>query len=286
MIKLKSLIREENKKISLQSAMDQKMFGPVYHGTTSDKQAVIDKEGFKLFIGNERSGDISHGYEISPYSHGMPAPVHHLGFGIYFTTSKSIFKQFNQGTAAGMRTYFLNVPQLETINWGSPNTMMKWWIANGYDYKVTPPTTFGNEQTNLAAIRIERLRATNNLTDVLKSKYDAVWYKGQGMYRLLDGDQICVYNPDNIYQIDKSLIKSGEIGSMVKAKVGIDPYGREEITIPIGTKGIILKKTSTKDFFERYPLAKWAEGSDYLYDIKWKKGGTMHQVLDKWIELI
>ena len=84
--------------------------------------------------------------------------------------------------------------------------------------------------------------------------------------------------------MDKTLIQPGEVGSMVVAKVGIDPYGRGEIKIPMGTKGMIMKKTDAKDFLEKYPMATWAKDTKSFYDIKWMPGGVMYQVLDQWIE--
>jgi 8-oxo-dGTP pyrophosphatase MutT (NUDIX family) len=154
---------------------------------------------------------------------------------------------------------------------------MKWWIENGYDYQKTPKTTFGSGQTDLEEIRRERLRATIHLTDYLKSKYDAVWFKGSAMYRPLDGDQVCLFDSSRVYKVDKTLVKSGEIGSKIVAKVGIDPYNRGVI-IPIGTKGIIVDKKKPDERQE------WAKNSEWIYSIKWEKGGTMWGILDSWIE--
>lgn len=294
-IMLKELLMTEDKvkKLSPQEISDQKLFGPVYHGTSSDRHAKIGDEGFKVFVGSAQSGDVKQGYEISDYAGGIPAPVHHLGFGVYFTTVKEIAKKFNHGTTIGLRPYFLNVPKLETINFGSQGNMMKWWIKNGYDYRVTPETQFGGSRTEwggtrntLAAIRAEQLRATVNLTEELRSKYDAVWFKGKSMYRLLDGDQVCVYDPNNIYEMDVKLAKTGEVGSRVIAAVGIDPYGRGEIRIPMGTRGTIIHRQDARQRLKDNPLQKWLEGIDYLYEIKWDKGGRMSQVLDKWIKLV
>ena len=53
MIKLRSLLSEEKVKgISLQFAIDNKFFGPVYHGTSSNRRELIDNDGFKVFKGN------------------------------------------------------------------------------------------------------------------------------------------------------------------------------------------------------------------------------------------
>jgi hypothetical protein len=129
------LLNEQIGKISLQYAIDNKFFGPIYHGTSEGNRDLINKDGFKIFYGDARSGNTANGYELSNYSGGIPAPVHHLGFGIYFTTNKSIAKKYNGGSGSKLSTYFSNVPKLETINFGSPNTMMKWWLQNGYNYE-------------------------------------------------------------------------------------------------------------------------------------------------------
>jgi len=284
MILLESLIREDMKRISWQQAQDNKFFGPVYHGTSQENREKIDREGFKVFVGHERSGEISHGYEADDYSGGIPAPIHHLGYGIYFTTSYKNAKQFNFGSGGGLKTYYLDIPNMETINFGSPNTMMKWWLAKGYDYNKNliifdkSDTVYG-ENKHLK-IQQERIRATIAMTKYLKWHYDGVWFKGKGIHRLLDGDQVVVFDADNIYQIDKLLIKKGEVGSKVVAKVGIDPYNRGEITIPMGTKGTIVKKEKPNE------LQKWAEGSNFIYVIHFQKGGTLYNVLDKWIDFL
>jgi len=129
------LLNEQIGKISLQYAIDNKFFGPIYHVTSEGNRDLINKDGFKIFYGDARSGNTANGYELSNYSGGIPAPVHHLGFGIYFTTNKSIAKKYNGGSGSKLSTYFSNVPKLETINFGSPNTMMKWWLQNGYNYE-------------------------------------------------------------------------------------------------------------------------------------------------------
>ena len=232
--------------ISQQDAFNRKMFGPVFHGTSSNNKQKIDAEGFKIFIGNERSQNISHGYENTQYgATGNIPPIHHLGFGIYFTTNKSIAKGFNNQTTSGLDTYFLDVPNLEIINFGSPNTMMKWWIQNGYDPNL--------------AIK-DRVKATQILTDNLKSKYDAVWYKGKGLYRLLDGDQICVYDTSKIYKIDKKLNKPGEIGSKV-------------IRLTDNMKGVLLNRRPIKEEYKQFH-----NNENEFLDVKWQKGGRDYNV--------
>lgn len=265
--------------ISLQDAQDKKFFGPVYHGTTEERQENIGNEGFKVYIGDAGSGDVSHGYEgTTPYHEGIPAPVHHLGYGIYFTTAKSIAKTFAGGTTRGMKTYYLDVPRLETINFGAPKNMMKWWIANGYDPELATGWT-GFKSLNQGFTggggKKDRIAATEKLTENLKSKWDAVWFKGKGMYRLLDGDQIVVFDPNRIYQVDPALAKPGDVGSKVVRKAD-------------GMKGTITKRENIEGILEQYPAAaSWVKpGAKFRYSVRWTKGGTDYNTQDVDIDLV
>ncbi len=298
MIKLKDILNETllNEKIEIlspQSVIDKRLFGPVYHGTSQENWEKIASDGFKIFRGDSRAGDISNGYEVSDYFGGIPAPVHHLGFGIYFTTNRAIAKRYNHGTSKGMPVFYLDAPNMEVINYGAPRTMMKWWMENGYDYKITPETTFGGIRTDwggtkntLPAIREERLRATINMTKTLSAKYDSVWFKGRGLFNLLDGDQVVVFNPNHIYRMEPKMAKSGEIGSKVKAKINIDRYNTGKIDVPMGTKGIILKSQDAEQIRKDYPMASWTGDAKTVYDIRFDKGGQMSGILDKWIDLL
>jgi len=282
MIKLKDILLEGKvQKISWQNALDRKFFGPVYHGTSEQNRLKIDDMGFKIFMGDtERSDNISHGYELQDYHGGIPAPIHHLGFGIYFTTNKNIAKRFNIGTARGLKIYYLDAPSIETINFGAPKTMMKWWIENGYDYKKTSETTFGTPLTSLIEIKKERFRATVNMTNNLKQKYDAVWFKGKGIYALLDGDQVCVYDVDNIFEVDIKLSKPGDVGSKVRQKSD-------------GMIGVIVPSWTDRDPELIRQLCKkngiepcWVHpNTKKLYQVKWKKGGTK-EVQDVEVDLL
>ena len=272
--------------ISLQQARDEKMLGPVYHGTTEEKRTKIGDEGFKVFVGAQGKqyghSDVSHGYEFSDYHGGLPAPIHHLGYGIYFTTVKAIAKQYSMGTTKGMKTYFLRVPKLEIINFGSQSNMMKWWIKNGYDYK--PPydvkdgayKDFFFGRAELQKVEHERVRATVHMTEELKSKWDAVWFKGKGMHRLLDGDQVVVFDPSNIFQIDLSLSKGFDIGAKVVAKQRIahlNYAGEEYRRVEAGDKGIIIGKQDVTASRVQYPH-HWAKRADkYVLDVKFKNAG-------------
>ena len=294
MINLKSLICEAKvPKISLQQALDANLFGPVYHGSTQEK---LSKIGDKGFVGLPHQGDVSHGYDFEDYHGGIPAPIHHLGFGIYFTTKRSIAKQYSFGTTKGLKAYFLKIPKLETINFAATNTMMKWWRKNGYDFQ--PPydpanknAFFGKDDLNKAGI--ERFRATVHMTDALKSQWDAVWFKGKGMFgRVLDGDQVCVYEPEGkVFEVDLALSKGLDAGAKVRAAKDIqftdwqgNAYGS---IVPAGTIGIIKSKQEIDP--ERIAMWKGSPGmrmqsiNKYALIVKWKKGGEK-QVADGDVE--
>ena len=51
MIKLKPLLSEDLKRLSLQQVIDGGFFGPVYHGTSQENLAKIGQEGFKITKG-------------------------------------------------------------------------------------------------------------------------------------------------------------------------------------------------------------------------------------------
>ncbi len=282
MIKLKSLICEAKvPKISLQQAIDADMFGPVYHGTRQENLGKIDQEGFKVIQGLYGTSGMSQGYGNEPYGFtGVPPPIHHLGFGVYFTTVRAIAKKFAGDTTIGMKTYFLNISNYEEINWGSPRTMMKWWIENGFDPELAKRGEGG------------RYMATVKMTEKLKSKWDAIWYKGKGVYRLLDGDQVCVYEPEGkVFEIDLSLSKGFDIGAKVRARTDIqltDWEGNEYGSIvPAGTIGLIKSKHAV----DPEMIAKWKDSKNnqlrninkYVIIVKWKKGGEK-QVADGDVE--
>lgn len=272
MINLRTLICEAIvPKISLQQAVDEHLFGPVYHGTDIQRRSKIDKEGFKVFVGMYGDPNISQGYAPgdSYGNTGVPPPIHHLGFGIYFTRVIAIAKKYAGGTMKGMKTYFLKIPNHEEINWGSPGNMMKWWIKNGYDPELAKRGEGG------------RYMATAKMTEQLKSKWDAVHYKGQGVYKLLDGNQICVYEPEGkVFEIDLSLSRGFDIGAKVRAKVDIQwtdwegtPYGD---VVPAGTIGIVKSKTEVDpEMREKWQKigARFANVNKYAIVVKWKKGG-------------
>lgn len=267
---IRGTLNEELNIISPQEAIDRGFFGPVFHGTSSENHKQINTQGFQVFSDVESSGNnISNGYINQPYYNNIPPPLHHLGFGIYFTTKKTIAKKFNANTTKNLSTYYLDVPKLETINFGAPKTMMNWWIKNGYDPNLARESERG------------RIQATTMLTNHLKNKYDAVWFKGASLYTLLDGDQIVIFNPNRIYKVDFNIASDMEIGSkVIKVDTTLDVHDRYKLShIQNGTVGVILRKDKIQPQHKQY-----APYSDYRYQIRFTKGGTEHNVLDFNIE--
>jgi hypothetical protein len=200
--------------VAISPQQAQGMFGPLYHGTRGDLGDII-ASGFDTAksvphgVGGWRNAPIgtSNGYALEPYGFtGVAAPVHHLGFGAYLTTVKAIAKQYAGGTTKGMRTFYLDSPKILTINFGSPNTMMRWWREQGYD--MTHEATKNRDTRAWIA-------ATMKLTMKLQEEYDAVWFKGKGIRKLLDGDQVCVYRPELLKVVDPKLASGMEIGAKV-----------------------------------------------------------------------
>jgi len=220
---------------------DQRI-GPLYHGSSPEAASQILEQGFAWEEEEARVGGTSHGYENVGYGGGeCPPPVHHLGYGIYLTQTRNIAKDYGYGSMRNVLEFWiLKGSDVEEINFGSTNTMMKWWNANGYDCELA---------------RQDRVAATQQLTTTLSGHCDAVLYKGKGLYRLLDGNQICIYNPAILRRIDKKLAQSGEIGSTV-------------IRIEDGMKGQLISRRSLEGFSEFH------NGEPEFFTVKWRKGGT------------
>lgn len=238
-------------------------WGRWFHGTSPEIISDILEKGFSWEEGEARSGQTIHGYEAVPYSGtGCIPPVHHLGYGIYLTSVKNIAKDYGYGSMRNViELTVLKNAKIETINWGSPNTMMKWWKNMGYDCELA---------------KIDRTAATKQLTDNLSSQFDAVWYKGKGLYKLLDGDQLCVYNPSILRRIDKSLASPGEIGSKV---VKVDSW--RESNIPTGMKGTVVDRREIGEQFKDYH-----NNEPEFLTIKWQKGGTDYNVYRSEVEFL
>ena len=281
----------------------QGMFGPLYHGTRGDLSQII-ATGFDVAksmprgVGGWRNTPIgtSNGYPLEPYGFtGVAPPVHHLGFGVYLTTSPTIAKQFAGGTAKGMRTFYLDSERVLEINFGSPNTMMRWWREQGYDMSIEA-TRQHDTQAWIAA--------TMKLTMRLQGEYDAVWFKGKGIRRLLDGDQVCVYRPELLKVVDPKLASGMEIGAKVvhtqviperyrgsnvfyvdEPKPG--DFGKMSHQAGKGWRGIYRGDEEPHPNVGRYPV-HWipppgmvgiitpTQNGHGLYSVKWKTGGEMY----------
>lgn len=267
LFEIQPLLEGKLKYITTQEAKDRGLFGPVYHGTEPETLEKIKAGGFKVIKGERGEEGVRHGYnELNYTASEYPPPIHHLGFGAYFTTVKAIGKMFNNNSLKGLRQYYLNIPNLETINFASPRKMMEWWIANGYDIA-----------------KGDRFKATEKLTRTLASQYDAVWFKGKSMYKTLDGDQICVYRPaGKIFMIDDSQVGGHNIGSVVTPEMWVPPRyeGRSyDYFIPDEkVKGMIVAKNAIPyDRLdpERVALMKLDPNKDkHWVSVKWSRGGT------------
>lgn len=304
---IRSIIKEVSqglKKIATHEALEKGMFGPVYHGSSQDNQERIDRDGFKVIVGKTGDDGISHGYQQSNYANGIPAPIHHLGFGVYFTTVKNIAKNFNHGTTKGLNPFFLDVHNIKIINFGSQSNMMKWWVENGYDPELAKQGDQG------------RVEATKKLSQQLSSQYDAVWFKGKGLNRLLDGDQIVVFDPSKIYKVDDSSVKGKVVGAKIIASMDIyKPISSDRVAlkIPKGTKGVIVSKDAARpenimdnikrmaqefeqrskteemdpDFYRYWSgqFERMSSGMD-SFSVKFAKGGTVIGIFDDMLESI
>jgi hypothetical protein len=250
-------------KIGLEDAREHKFFGPVFHGTEPTTRQIIQQAGFKIFQGTSRTGPIKGGYELKPYySQNVPPPVHHLGFGVYFTTSKITAKTFNQGTTKGLTEYMLDVPKLKTINFNSEFTMMNWWKANGYDM----PSLDSLKDKSQKEIEDVWVGATQKMTNVLKNEYDAVYFKAKGFKRSLDYNQICVYDLNKIYELDKTLNKKFDIGNGIFVNVG----DRIQIKDTKATAIInsIKVDTRTTIYYNSDPWNKVLGPSNYILGVR------------------
>lgn len=301
LLELQRIINESKvPAITLQQAKDKDLFGPVYHGTDESGRDNIAKHGFKVIMNRE---DARHGYPDQAYYGGLPPPIHHLGYGVYFTTVKSIGKKFNQDSVKGLEQYYLDVPRLEVINFAAPRTMMKWWQENGYDFDPSV-----KDRT------AERIRATKNMTDQLSSKYDAILFKGKTIHKVLDGNQICVFNPSGkVFRVDNSNVQDVEMGAKVKFSMSLEEAKKlilknvntirkninpdamlsmDDIKVEEDDKNFWIVSNILyvpKDPKNWGTIVNTRDNPHGLYkksfDIKWKKGGTQYGYLEPMLEL-
>jgi hypothetical protein len=196
-----------SKYVSPEEVEQNRLFGPVYHGTTEENRERIQHQGFQFFKGLPRQGDVRHGFDPNDFApEESPPPIHFLGFGVYFTVSLNIAKQFNVGKGKGLKAYYIGgrdkkPPRIEEINYGAKNTIRKWWAK--YGYNMPSRDSFKTQEEFEQRWQAETAKLTSNL----KAEFDAVHFKGKGFRgSLLDGNQICVYRPEEcIYTIDPKL---------------------------------------------------------------------------------
>jgi hypothetical protein len=257
---MRRIILEDLNIISKHDAIERKFFGPVYHGTTEETRSKIEKEGFRIHY------DSLNGYPMTPYYDNIPAPKHHLGFGIYFTTIKAIAKRYNFGTTRGIIEYYLDISgeELYTFNFASQKKMMIWWLKNGYDGELAKTGEAGREV------------ATIKMTEFLSKKYKAIWFTGKSMKgHALDGDQIVLFDVDRIYKVDPKL--SIGVGLVVGAKV---------IRKADGMIGVIKNKSAIGVQHIEYlnSIGKPIDTDGHWYTVTWKKGGTAYNITSNDIE--
>lgn len=267
-------IRKNLKKFSPQKLKDIQAFGPIYHGSP-DNDKILETGKFQIVIpGKNPEIQSRHGYKCVPYlgsRSNFPPPMHHLGFGVYFTTNKSIAKRFNRDSIRGLKKFFLPNARILTINFAAPSTMMAWWLKNGYN-----PKPFGEITPK------QWHKATAALTQHLSRDYDAIWFKGKTIYSQLDGDQICVYRPNLIAIEDKTLVKGLEIGATVTYQPSDDPELKTRCVFEpqAETKGIITETRNMGNIIlPNYPNRKF-------FTVKWKKGGIQLYYLDCHLKLV
>lgn len=224
-----------------------------FHGTTQESADNILNHGFVWEHGESGSGTVRNGYPNEMYGFtGCKSPVHHLGYGIYLTESRKQAKNFGHKL---LEFCILKSARIGSINFASPKTMMKWWVDNGYDCKLA---------------ETDRVKATQQLTQNLASKWDAVCFRGKGFRRsLLDGNQICVYNPGIIRRVDRKLAQPGQVGSKVRRKID-------------GMRGQIVGfYDMPKDKADQYH-----RGNTKILKVRWDRGGTDLLVYPTDVDLI
>lgn len=287
--------------ITTQQAVDRKLFGPLYHGTGPENMNSILQHGFQ--IGGDDIKSVN-GYQQGAYvGTAFPPPMHHLGYGVYLTTAKAVAKKF-AGARAKMVEFYVDAPRLETINFGANNTMMRWWLSQGYDFDWKRVTKTGETDYRAPRFGAEWARATRHLTDTLKGQFDAVWFKGKGLRRLLDGDQVCVYDPARLYRIDDAGATAMSLNSLVTHNQELLRYDNHHVaktdsgatliqteigtTIhyipPPGMKGMIVGKREITDRVRSFLPARLHNSADFFYEVKWAKGGTQMNYLGAELE--
>lgn len=255
------VLAEAISRISPAEAQERKMFGPVYHGTTeANMQSIMDK-GFEVRIGNWDGDQIRNGIKDRQLTPDTQAPIHFLGYGIYLTTSQTIAKEFANGRGA-RKQFYIDAPRMISINFASQDKMRRWWRDHGFDEELS---------------RKDRVAATEKMTNVLKAKYDAVWFKGKSVRgRLLDGDQVVVFDPAKIYLVDDSMANPMEIGSKVEVLKVRNDETRQYVDVDPPIVGKIMEKRAIDERFAKHH----PDGAKWFLKIKPTKGPMMWMVYD------
>ncbi len=171
---------------------------------------------------------------------------------------------------------------------------MRWWMENGYDMTA--------EATKNRDVKAW-IKATGNLTRNLRQNYDAVWFLGKGIRKLLDGDQVCVYNTKLICVVEPKLATGLEIGAKVThtQQLRDDYVGRNVLYVDDlkpddfrsagnlagkGWRGVYRADTEDSDNkVGRYPIhfipppgmvGTIVEKRGESFDVKWQVGGVRY----------
>jgi hypothetical protein len=219
------------------------MFGPLYHGTTElDMESILD-HGFSVIEGEIRT-DKKHGLrnnieEVDGKKFRLPCDF--LGFGVYMTKSKTNSNRYGKNFN---KRFYLDTDKILKINFASFNRIAKWWIENGYDPELSMK---------------DRVEATRKMTSRLSSKYDAVWFSGKGYGRLLDGDQVVIFNKDVIRIVEEDVVKRKDvtkIGDRIKSNSFYDLENKKEIDGDID--GVVVRRMLIpKNLIKQYGGNKW-----------------------------
>jgi hypothetical protein len=188
------LYEEAQELVTTRVAEGRGYSGPFYHGTEHlYRKNEILQNGFRIFIGPARSGDVAMGFAWDPQN---PMPVHPLGYGVYLTRSMDYAKVYAYGNREKVIKCYLRVPQSEifNVNFQAMTTWNKFWRENGFN-------------PELVKSKQDRTTATVEMTRQLSSKFRAIEYTNKKMMGAGNGigdkTQICVYNPADIVIVDE-----------------------------------------------------------------------------------
>jgi hypothetical protein len=308
-------LKEALKVISKQAAIDRKFFGPVYHGTSDENRSAIAQQGFKVYGTDDIDRRNGFAGIFNTNYPGIP-PIHLLGYGVYFTTVKAVARQYNQNSMRGIVEYYIDAPRMESIGFQSTNTIWKWWVQNGYDFDPKIAALKDKPENRYAGNRLvvdEQVRATRNMTITLSSKFDAVHLRKSSFRRGVDDEQIVVFDPARIYQVDAKLAGGWDIGAVVTHNQNIhyspafmqqygvlaekQPDGWTWLTRPphqepgqrivlmkippSGMKGTIVGKSEAPRAYTAGAInPRLLNQASYWISVKWTRGGIQRNYIE------